>query len=191
MSVSDCIFDVPSDCHFTLDNIPFGIFSVGQRKACVGTAIGDYVLDLSAAAQAGLFDNSCLASSARQVFSATSLNDFMSLGRPCWREARSVIQGLLTAGKSPLSHDAEVKQQVLIPSNLVKMHLPFVVGDYTDFLFLKGTRCKCRHHVSRKGKRTTAQLVSLVNNALINRLGSTCLLGTTVDPLQLLSLGLL
>lgn len=133
MSARECIVDVPASCHFTLDNLPFGVFSIGKKQPSVGVAIGEYVLDLSAAAQKRLFDGCSLVESARDVFSAPSLNHFMALGRKHWREARKVIQGLLTVDTSPLTHDAELMKHLLIPLDKVKMHLPFVVGDYTDF----------------------------------------------------------
>ncbi|KAK3244614.1 hypothetical protein CYMTET_45778 [Cymbomonas tetramitiformis] len=50
---------VQEDSDFSLQNLPYGIFSLkseGQQgRARVGVAIGDYVLDLSALATAGLF----------------------------------------------------------------------------------------------------------------------------------------
>ena len=36
---------------FPIQNLPLGIFSVGQRRRRPGVAIGDYVLDLTAIAE--------------------------------------------------------------------------------------------------------------------------------------------
>jgi fumarylacetoacetase len=96
----------------------------------VGTAIGDKVLDLAAVAQLGHF--STLAEwnghDPVHVFSQSSLNAFMSLGRPVWRSTRHQIQSLLAEG-SPLSNHPKV----LFDQTEVIMHLPAEIGDYTDF----------------------------------------------------------
>lgn len=139
MSSATCIVEVPSDCDFTLQNIPFGIYAAtpeGTGRPC--SAIGNYLFDLEAAAQAGLFDDGLLKERARHVFSQSTLNDFMALGRPYWRAARTTIQNLLRTGtNSPLEHDAKLRDTVLRPMNgggaAIKMLLPIAVGDYTDF----------------------------------------------------------
>ncbi|MFJ5383654.1 fumarylacetoacetase, partial [Cupriavidus sp. CER94] len=40
--------------HFPLQNLPYGIFSMGNGAPRVGVAIGDHVLDLSVLDDAGL-----------------------------------------------------------------------------------------------------------------------------------------
>ena len=66
------------------------------------------------------------------VFEQDTLNAFMALGRPSWREARSTLQALLTPGGA-LDQNSALKAQVLIPLSEVQMHLPCAIGDYTDF----------------------------------------------------------
>jgi fumarylacetoacetase len=48
---------VSDDCPFSLENIPFGIFSYrdSNRRAC--TAIGEFIVDLSVLEQKGLFES--------------------------------------------------------------------------------------------------------------------------------------
>ena len=49
---------VPQDSHFSIKNIPFGIFSSSDNSTPrPATAIGEFVLDLSVLAQAGAFNN--------------------------------------------------------------------------------------------------------------------------------------
>ena len=57
-------------------------------------AIGDSILDLSQVSH--LFTGPQL-SSRQDVFKQTTLNDFMSLGKPYWSEARTTLQQLLSA----------------------------------------------------------------------------------------------
>lgn len=56
--------EVPEDSHFPLENLPYGVFK--PEPGLVprpGVAIGDYVLDLSVIASAGLFDGPLLSNS--------------------------------------------------------------------------------------------------------------------------------
>ncbi len=118
---------------FTLQNIPFGIISRDGEAPRVATAIGEYAFDLGAAAAEGLFQGSLLGAAAVTVFQRDTLNAFMALGKPFWIEARSVIQGLLSVGNSPLEKDSALRERLLLPLDTVKMHLPMTIGDYTDF----------------------------------------------------------
>ena len=38
--------DVPSNCDFPIQNLPFGIYSTPSKNKRVGVAIGDKILDL-------------------------------------------------------------------------------------------------------------------------------------------------
>ena len=46
---------VPADTDFSIHNLPFGIFHTGDGRPRAGVAIGDHIVDLPAAADAGLF----------------------------------------------------------------------------------------------------------------------------------------
>ena len=61
-----------------------------------------------------------------------SLNAFMSLGRPAWREVRQTLQALVAPG-SALDTNAAVKAAAVIPRSSAINHLPATIGDYTDF----------------------------------------------------------
>ena len=112
--------------HFSIQNIPFGVFSVGQSTKRVGTAIGDFVVDLAKLTELGLLpiDN--------DVFNRPFLNDYMALGKPVWSRVRKRLQSLLSKDNFELQHHPD-KNQVLIPKAQVTMHLPARIGDYTDF----------------------------------------------------------
>ncbi|KAM0942549.1 putative fumarylacetoacetase [Dioscorea sansibarensis] len=125
--------DMPRDSHFPLENLPFGVFRPGVGEpARPGVAIGDYVLDLAAIASAGLFDGPVLGSHS-QCFLEPSLNLFLGLGRPAWKEARLTIQRLLSADEPTLRDSASLRKKALLPMSEVEMLLPVVIGDYTDF----------------------------------------------------------
>ena len=49
IKMANCKVNVPNGCDFTIDNLPYGVFSKsGDAKTSIGVAIGDHVLDLSA-----------------------------------------------------------------------------------------------------------------------------------------------
>ena len=48
--------EVSRDSDFPVQNIPFGIFSTRDEHKKIGIAIGDFVLDLSEIAKAGLLE---------------------------------------------------------------------------------------------------------------------------------------
>jgi fumarylacetoacetase len=117
-------------CDFPLQNLPFGIFrsSSGGRPA-IGVAIGDRVLDLPAALEAG-----CLELPARTAATVQqpALNALMAEPAEHRRALRLAVFDLLTEG-SPLAADRALHDRVLHAQSEVRMQLPAVIGDYTDF----------------------------------------------------------
>ena len=88
------------DCHFPIQNLPYGIFSSSDNpKPRGGVAIGDLVLDLSALEVDGLI--------ASNYFSQPNLNLFMGAGKEIWSNVRKQIQVLLDEGNSSLKDNNE------------------------------------------------------------------------------------
>ncbi|HVM36887.1 MAG TPA: fumarylacetoacetase [Sphingomicrobium sp.] len=108
---------------FPVQNLPIGIFSeaAGQRRP--GVAIGDFILDLAAICDAGMLDESWGADLAQPV-----LNAWLARGPSAHRELRLRLSELLTDER--YRGDLEVH---LIGQSEVRMHLPCLIGDYTDF----------------------------------------------------------
>ena len=117
--------------HFPIQNLPYGVFRRGGGQPHIGVAIGDFILDLTALEEKGVFDGPLLRG--RRPFSAGRLNAFLALGRDAWTEARAAVSRLLRADEPRLRDDASLREHVLIPSADVEMLLPVDVGDYTDF----------------------------------------------------------
>jgi fumarylacetoacetase len=116
---------------FPIQNLPFGIFSTASRDPRVGVAIGDYVLDLVAVSQQGLFDLLTLPD--HTVFHAPILNPFISLGKPVWREVRERVSQLLRNDNPEIRDHDELMRECLVKRHEVTMHLPVRVPNYTDF----------------------------------------------------------
>ncbi|XP_051896318.1 fumarylacetoacetase isoform X2 [Pristis pectinata] len=62
-----------------------------------------------------------------------TLNSFMSLGRDAWREARAILQKLLSADEPALRDNKELRKKAFVSQDSATMHLPAEIGDYTDF----------------------------------------------------------
>src|SRR5580700_503567 len=103
---------IPDGSPFGLDNLPYGVFSVGDGSARVGVRVGDIVIDLAVA----LGD---------EVFDAPSLNPFMATGPASWARARARITELIAGDLLPGG--------AVRPLGDVQLTLPFEVADYVDF----------------------------------------------------------
>lgn len=114
---------VPQNSHFTIYNLPFGIFSTDGKSPRAGMAIGEQIVDLSILAKADL-----LAVEPR-YFLQSSLNDFIALGKPITNNVRLDVQHLLIDEDSPLKN----RPDAFMPQEKATMHLPVQIGDYTDF----------------------------------------------------------
>jgi fumarylacetoacetase len=106
---------------FPIQNLPLGIFSVGERRRRAGVAIGDFVLDLAGIAD--LLDEEWLEDLAQPV-----LNGWLSRGPEATGALRLRLQELL----SDEQYRDEVEPQ-LVGQTEVRLHVPCLVGDYTDF----------------------------------------------------------
>jgi fumarylacetoacetase len=106
---------------FPVQNLPLGIFSVGERRRRAGVAIGDFVLDL-----AGIADLLDLAW--REDLAQPVLNAWLSRGPEATGALRLRLQELL----SDEQYRDEVEPQ-LVGQTEVRLHVPCLVGDYTDF----------------------------------------------------------
>ncbi|MEW9670219.1 fumarylacetoacetase [Ammoniphilus sp. 3BR4] len=124
--------EVASHSHFPIQNLPYGVFRPRTGGAPrVGVAIGDYVLDLAALDEAGHFRSTAVAG--KEVFHQPTLNAYMALGRPAWREVREQVQRLLSADEATLRDDQALREAALFNQSEVQMLLPAHIGDYTDF----------------------------------------------------------
>lgn len=131
--------DVPAQSDFPLESLPYGVF-LRDGSPHVGTAIGDRILDLHAAAQEGLFDDTC----DRAVLLAARLNTLLGAGRETWRSVRARVQALLRSDGDPALRRLDARQ--LFTDRLgASMAMPVEVGDYVDFY-------SCEQHARNLGR---------------------------------------
>ncbi|KAJ3647318.1 hypothetical protein Zmor_019202 [Zophobas morio] len=126
-----CFIRYEKYCDFPIENLPYGVFSTKDDLTHrVGVAIGDQILDLKQIAH--LFTGPELKNH-QDVFKEPTLNKFMSLSKPAWKEARETIQNLLSTDNPRLQNDSELRSRALVSQYDATMHLPAQIGDYTDF----------------------------------------------------------
>ena len=128
-------------CDFPIQNLPFGAFRfAGSTEPFrVGVAIGNQILDLSAAQSAGVFTGA--AKVAAQACCAPTLNAFMALGPPAWSALRLALSRLLREGAAQQTR----LQSGLVPQVAAEYAVPAHIGDYTDFY-------TSVHHATNVGK---------------------------------------
>jgi fumarylacetoacetase len=106
---------------FPVQNLPLGIFSEAKGMRRPGVAIGDYILDLASAID-------FLDEDWREDLAQPVLNAWLSRGVEDHRALRHRLFELLTDER--YRDDLEVS---LIGQSEVRLHVPCLIGDYTDF----------------------------------------------------------
>ncbi len=129
---------IDSNSHFTIYNLPYGIFSTTEKHKRAGVAIGNYIIDLSVLFEHSFFEDKIHSN----IFNQDSLNDFIALGKDIWSFVRKKIQDLLIE-ESDFYKNNHDKFLVLQSESI--MHLPVKIGDYTDFY-------SSEEHASNVGK---------------------------------------
>lgn len=122
--------EITSESDFSLHNIPFGIGLIPQVGKVICTRIGDYVVDLSALARLGYFDQLDLTP---VDFEKPVLNDFISKGRSVTNKVRDIIQDCFLYGNCSEPDMLCIKQNAVYEAGVIPMLMPVHVGDYTDF----------------------------------------------------------
>ncbi|KAK7582578.1 hypothetical protein V9T40_014023 [Parthenolecanium corni] len=114
------------DCDFPIENLPYGVFSTSDDETPrIGVAIGDLILDLKKTPNVFMGP---LLEKKQNVFKQTTLNDFMALGKPYWKEARTSLQSYLSA-----ENHKNKDQSTFVKQSDARMHVPATIGDYSDF----------------------------------------------------------
>ena len=126
-SANDALSDFP------IQNLPFGVFSLDAEPESgrVGIAIGDMILDVTAALDAGLIADE--AKVAAVGCDSPRLNEVMSLGRDEARALRTAVADLLDPNTERGRRAVKVRDRILVAMDDAVLHLPAEIGDYSDF----------------------------------------------------------
>ncbi len=109
---------------FPLNNLPYGVFSTEGGEPRCGVAIGDMILDVSAAEAEGL-----IALSDEPLFDLPFWNPLMEEGPAVWAALRDRLTSLLAEG----TEERDKTEPLLVAQDDAEMHMPFAVSEYTDF----------------------------------------------------------
>jgi fumarylacetoacetase len=108
---------------FSIDNIPFGIFSTPKTNKRLATIVGSTVVDLLWVAKSGYLDDLEIPAS---IFAQPYLNDFIALGKDKTNAVRERLQEVLV-------NIHLMPPPACFAVQMVQMHMPIKIGDYTDF----------------------------------------------------------
>ncbi len=114
---------------FPIQNLPVGVFSPPGSTARGGIAIGDCILDIGAALEAGLLTGP--ARDAAELASGRTLNAFLEAGPAAHRALRRAVSAVL-ASDAPATTRA-LEGRLLHDAAACVLHLPARIGDFTDF----------------------------------------------------------
>ena len=114
---------------FPIQNLPFAAFrrTISSVEFRIGVAIGDRIVDLRAAAEAGVLE--AASPSTLAACRQSCLNGLMTLPR----EERSALRGSLSRALARNSTVSHALQQCLVSQAGVEYSVPADIGDYTDF----------------------------------------------------------
>ncbi len=126
---------------FPIQNLPFGVFrrTGSTEPTRVGVAIGDQILDLTAAQAKSVFTAD--ADRAAQACCAPTLNAYMALGSQAWSALRLALSRALREGYALQS----ALSTCLVAQADAEFAVPAQIGDYTDFY-------TSVHHATNIGK---------------------------------------
>ena len=126
---------------FPIQNLPFAIFrrKGGTEAWRGGVAIGDQIVDMVAAVQAGVFSGDAVP--AAQAATEATLNSLMGLGPQRLSHLRKALSKALQTG----SVQEAVLKTCLVPQADAEYTVPARIGDYTDFY-------TSVHHATNIGK---------------------------------------
>ncbi len=116
---------------FPIQNLPLGVFRPRGERARGGVAIGDAILDLGAALEAGLFTGP--AERAAAAAAGATLNPLMALGSEPSLALRRRVSDLLDRAGADAARLQSLAGKLLHQAADCTLELPAAIGDYTDF----------------------------------------------------------
>ena len=118
------------DAEFPIQNLPFCVFRTEKRGPRGGIGIGDQILDLRAALDAGLFSGT--AAAAADAGSAETLNKLMSMGAAYSSTLRSRVSEFLATGAEG-EKARHLAGKILLPQAGAHLEPPAFIRSFTDF----------------------------------------------------------
>ena len=116
---------------FPIQNLPFGVFRRHGSEPRGGVAIGDFIFDLRAGIEAGLFSGT--AAEAAQAAAGPKLNPLMALGNGHASALRARLSDILRSDGSERQRVEAKAGDLLVPIAEAALDMPCEIAGYTDF----------------------------------------------------------
>ncbi|HEY0528096.1 MAG TPA: fumarylacetoacetase [Gemmatimonadaceae bacterium] len=121
-----------TDSDFPIQNLPFGVFTRrGESDRRIGVAIGDQIVDVHECGRANLWSRE--AAEVAELCSQPAMNALAAAPRSAHTAFRARLSELLTGGEGQENAINPIPAGALVSMAEAEMHLPAVIGDYTDF----------------------------------------------------------
>ena len=121
-----------TDSDFPIQNLPFGVFTRrGESDRRIGVAIGDQIVDVHECGRANLWSGE--AAEVAELCSQPAMNALAAAPRSAHTAFRARLSELLTGGEGQENAINPIPAGALVSMAEAEMHLPAVIGDYTDF----------------------------------------------------------
>lgn len=121
-----------AESDFPIQNLPYGVFRREGEAPRMGVAIGDRILDVTAALKAGLLRGE--AEAAAKLAAGPTLNALMAAKPALHAALRRQLSQLLNADNPERSQVAAATEPVLVPMADTQLQVPVSIGSFTDFL---------------------------------------------------------
>ncbi len=121
-------------CDFPIQNLPWCVFSQDPQEAPrIGVGIGNFVLDVQQIIQSEIAPRLELGEETITALLGTSLNRLMALPSDTQSTLRKWLSSLLELNNPLLRDHVQLRQKAMLPQSNIRLYLPSVIGDYTDF----------------------------------------------------------
>ncbi|MDD9951364.1 MAG: fumarylacetoacetase [Zetaproteobacteria bacterium] len=121
------ILQLDSKHPYGVHNLPYGVFSIRDQAPHLCVAIGDYVCDLHQLSQ------SVDLGTEAWRFQQGSLSPILNQDKQTWSNIRKQLQNILAPNSSVVNAASDLSDRCFFKREDVVMHMPWQIGDYTDF----------------------------------------------------------
>jgi fumarylacetoacetase len=117
---------------FPIQNLPFGVFSrKGEGDRRVGVAIGDQIVDITECDKSNLWTG--VAQEAARLCAEPTINALVQAPVTALSALRARLSELLAGNPGEKGSINPLPDRALVPIAEADLHLPALIGDYTDF----------------------------------------------------------
>lgn len=114
---------VDPESHFPIQNLPFGVASLGEGVQTLVTRIGEFAVDIL-----GLIDGGVLLE-----YGLDEAEGYGEIGRLNFGDLRKGLYDLFREGNPKLRDNSRLKKETMFPAEELQMLLPMEIPSFVDF----------------------------------------------------------